>query len=75
LLLPDMPRQIKNTSIFNATPSHAARGLGLDSNRSEEASRSKSLPNSEEDLDRLFKIQVEGATACQGPPILEYDSD
>jgi hypothetical protein len=45
LLLPDLPRQIKNTSIFDTTPSRATPGLGLDSNRSEEASRSKSLPD------------------------------
>jgi hypothetical protein len=56
LLLPDLPRQIENTSIFDATPSHVTPGLGLDSNQSEEASGSKSLPDSEEDLYRLFKI-------------------
>jgi hypothetical protein len=75
LLPPDLPRQIENTSVFDATPSRAAPGLGSDSNRSEEASRSKSLPDSEEDLDRLFKIRDEGATAHQGPPVLDYDSD
>jgi hypothetical protein len=32
LLLPDLTRKIENTSIFNATPSHAAPGLGSDSN-------------------------------------------
>jgi hypothetical protein len=32
LLLPDLPRQIENTSIFNATPSCAAPGLGSNSN-------------------------------------------
>jgi hypothetical protein len=36
LLLPDLPRQIKKTSIFNVTSTRAAPGLlGLDSNRSE----------------------------------------
>jgi hypothetical protein len=75
LLLPDLPRQIVSTPVFNATPSHATPGLGSDSNRSEEVSRSKSLPDSEEDLGRLFKIRDEGAITCQGPPILDYDSD
>jgi hypothetical protein len=36
---------------------------------------SKSFPDLEEDLDRLFKIQDQGATACQGLPVLDYDSD
>jgi hypothetical protein len=40
-----------------------------------EASRSKSLPNLEEDLDRLFKIRDKGATARRGLPVLDYDSD
>jgi hypothetical protein len=57
LLLPDLPRQIEKTSIFYATSIRAAPGqLRSDSNRSEEASRSKSLSNWEENLDRLFKI-------------------
>jgi hypothetical protein len=75
LLLPNLSRQIENMSVFNTTPSRAALGLGSDSNRSEEASRSKSLPDSEDDLDHLFKIRDEGATVHQGPPILDYDSD
>jgi hypothetical protein len=33
--------------------------------------KSKSLSN----LDRLLKIRDEGATARQGPPVLDYDSD
>jgi hypothetical protein len=70
LLLPDLPRQIEYTSVFYATPSRTAPGLGSDSNQSEEAPRSKSLPDLEEDLDRLFKIRDEGATVRQGPPIL-----
>jgi hypothetical protein len=64
LLLLDLPRQIENISIFDMTQSRAAPRLGSDSNRSEKAPRSKSLPDSEEDLDRLFKIRDEGATAC-----------
>jgi hypothetical protein len=32
LLLPDLPRQIESTSIFDATPSRAAPGLRSDSN-------------------------------------------
>jgi hypothetical protein len=76
LLLPDLPRQNETTSVFNMTPSRAAPGLGSDSNRYDEASRSMSPPpDSEEDSDRLFKIRDEGATACQGPSILNYDSD
>jgi hypothetical protein len=49
----------------------------LDSNRSEEASRSKSLPDLEKYLDRLFKIRDERATACRPPPpaVLDHDSD
>jgi hypothetical protein len=68
LLLPDLPRQIQNTSVFDTTPSHAAPGLGSDPNLSEEASRSMSLPDSEEDLEHLFKIRDEGATARLAPP-------
>jgi hypothetical protein len=63
-------------SIFDTTSTCAAPGLlGSDSNRSEEASRSKSLPDLEEDLDRLFKIQDKRATARRGLPVLNYDSD
>jgi hypothetical protein len=76
LLLPDLPRQIERTSVFYVTSTHATPGLlGSDSNRSEEALRSKSLSDLEEDLDRLFKIRDEGATACRGPPVLDYDSE
>jgi hypothetical protein len=61
-------------SIFYVTSTRAAPGLlGLDSNRSEEASRSKSLSDLEVDLDRLFEIRDEGATTHRGPPILDYD--
>jgi hypothetical protein len=75
LLLPDLHRQIEKTSVFDATSTHAAPvQLGSDPNRSEEASRSKSLSDLEEDLDRLFKIRDEGATAPRGPPILDYNS-
>jgi hypothetical protein len=38
LLLLDLPRQIKNTSVLDATPSRAAPELGSNSNRSEEPS-------------------------------------
>jgi hypothetical protein len=76
LLLPDLPRQIERTSVFDATSTRAAPGLlGSDSNRSEEASRSKSLCDLEEDLDRLVKIRDEGATVRRGPPVLDYNSD
>jgi hypothetical protein len=57
LLHLDLTRSIERTSAFDATSTRAALGLpGSNSNRSEEASRSKSLPDLEEDLDRLFKI-------------------
>jgi hypothetical protein len=76
LLLPDPPSQIEKTSVFDATSSRTATGLlESDSNRSEKALRSKSLPDLEEDLDRLFKIRDEGVTVHQGPPILDYNSD
>jgi hypothetical protein len=69
LLLPDLPRQIERTFVFNATSTSAAPGLiESDSNRSKEALRSKSLSNLEEDLDRLFKIRDEGVTTRQGSP-------
>jgi hypothetical protein len=75
LLLSDLPRQIEITSVFNMNSIRAALGLlRSDSNRSEEPSRSMSLPNLE-DMDRLFRIRYEGATARRGPPILDYDSD
>jgi hypothetical protein len=76
LLLPDLPRQIERTFVFNVTSIHATQGLlGSDSNRLEEASRSKSLSDLEEDLDHPFKIRDEGDIARRGPPILNYDSD
>jgi hypothetical protein len=69
LLLLDLPRHIERISVFDATSTRAApRLLGSDSNRSEEATQSKSLSDLEEDLDRLFKIRDERATACRGPP-------
>jgi hypothetical protein len=75
LLLPDLPRQIKRTSVVNVTSTHSTAGLlGSDSNRSEEVSRSKSLSDSEENLDRIFKIQDEGATARRGPLVPVYNS-
>jgi hypothetical protein len=58
------------------TSTRAAPGLlRSDSNQSEEASRSKSPSDLEEDLDRLFKIRDEGANARRGPPVLDYDSE
>jgi hypothetical protein len=69
LLLPDLPMQIERMSVFDTTSTRAAPGqLGSDSNRSEKPSRSKSLFNLEEDLDRLFKIRDEGATVRRPPP-------
>jgi hypothetical protein len=44
--------------------------FGLDSNRSEKTSKSKSLSDLEEDLDLLLKIKDVGAIACWGPPFL-----
>jgi hypothetical protein len=32
----------------------------------EEATRSKSVSDLEKDLDRLFKLEVEGASTCRG---------
>jgi hypothetical protein len=76
LLCPNLCRQIERTSIFDATSTRAAPALlGSESNRSEEASRSKSLLDLEKDLDRLFEIQDEGATTHRGLPVLDYDSD
>jgi hypothetical protein len=70
LLLLDLARQIERISIFDTTSTRAARRLlESDSNRSEEATQSKSLSDLEENLDRLLKIQDEGATACRGPSI------
>jgi hypothetical protein len=71
LLILSLPRQIERISIFNETSTRAAPGLlGLDSNRFEEASQSKSLSDLEEDMDRLFKIRDEGITACGGGAFL-----
>jgi hypothetical protein len=76
LLLPDLPRQIERMSVFDTTSTRDAPGLlGSNSNRSEEASRSNSLYDLEEDLDRLFKVRDEGATSHRGPPVLDYDAD
>jgi hypothetical protein len=69
LLLLDLAGEIEKMSVFDATSTPAAPGLlGSDSNRSEEATQSKSLSDLEEDLDRLVKIGDEGATACRGSP-------
>jgi hypothetical protein len=56
-------------SIFDTTSTRAAPELvGSESNRFEEATRFESLSDLEEDLDRLLKLEDEGATACRGPP-------
>jgi hypothetical protein len=48
LLLLDLPRKIERISVFNMTSTRAAsRLLGSDSNRSEEATQSKSLSDLE----------------------------
>jgi hypothetical protein len=52
LLLLDLAGEIEKMSVFDATSTPAAPGLlGSDSNRSEEATQSKSLSDMEEDLD------------------------
>jgi hypothetical protein len=57
-------------------PAHDAPGLlGLDSNRSEEATQSTSLFDLEEDLDRLLKIGDKRATAYRGGPIFDNYSN
>jgi hypothetical protein len=67
LLLPDHTEEIERMSVFNATSTHAAPELvGLDSNRSEEATWFESLSDLEEDLDRLLKLEDMGATTCWG---------
>jgi hypothetical protein len=76
LLLPDLVRHIKKMSVFDATSTHAAPELvGSDSNRSREATQSKSLSDLEEDLNHLLKLKDEGATACRGPPVFDNYSD
>jgi hypothetical protein len=67
LLLPDLARHIEKISVFDVTSTRAALGLlRSNSNRSEEATQSKSLSNLKEDLDRLLKIQDEGSATCWG---------
>jgi hypothetical protein len=76
LLLPDLAKQIERTIIFDATSTRAApRLLGSDSNRSEEATQSKSLSDLEEDLDHLLKIRGEEANAYRRPSIFDNYSD
>jgi hypothetical protein len=68
-LPPDQVRQIKKMSIFDVTSTRAALGLlGSGSNRSKEATQSKSLSALEEDLDRLLKFRDKGATVRPPPP-------
>jgi hypothetical protein len=69
LLLHHLTREIERMSVFDATSTRVAPGLlESDSNQSEEAIQSMSLPDLKEDLDRLLKLGDEGATACRGPP-------
>jgi hypothetical protein len=76
MLRPNLAQQIEKMSIFNATSTHDAPDLfGLDSNRSEKTSRSKSLADLEEDLDLLLKIKDVGATVCRAAPIFDTHSD
>jgi hypothetical protein len=76
LLVPDLAGEIERMSIFDATSIHVAPGLlGSDLNRSKEATRSKSLTDLEEDLDRVLKFGDERATACRGAPIFDNYSE
>jgi hypothetical protein len=70
MLLHDVAQQIEKMSIFNATSTRDALDLFMsDSSRSEKTSRSKFLPDLEEDLDLLLKIKDVGATACWRAPV------
>jgi hypothetical protein len=76
LLLPILAMQIEKMSVFYATSTHDIPELvGLDSNRSEGTTQSKSLSDLEEDLDLLLKLKDVGATACRGGPIFNNYSD
>jgi hypothetical protein len=76
LLLPDLALQIEKMFVFDAISTRDAPDLfGLDSNRSEKTTGSKSLSNFEEDLDLLLKIKDVGATVCWGTPIFDIYSD
>jgi hypothetical protein len=76
LLFPDLALQIKKMFVFYTTSTRDAPDLfGLDSNRSEKTSWSKSLSDLEEDLDLLLKIKDVGATACQGAPVFDNYSN
>jgi hypothetical protein len=50
-------------------------GLSNAASVNEEATRSKSLFDLEEDLDRLLKLRDEGTTACRGPTIFDNYSN
>jgi hypothetical protein len=70
LVLPDHAGEIETTSAFDTTSTRAAPGLlGLDSNRSDEATRSESLSDLQEDLDHLLKLGDEGAITYRGGPV------
>jgi hypothetical protein len=72
LLLPDLVLKIENMSVFDVTSTHDAPELiGLNSNRSEGTTQSKSLSDLEEDLDLLLKLKDVGATSCWGPSIFD----
>jgi hypothetical protein len=63
-------------SIFNTISTCDAPDLvGSDLDRSEKTTRSKSLPDLEEDLDLLLKIKDVGAIAYRGPPVFDIHSD
>jgi hypothetical protein len=76
MLLPDLAQQIKKMFVFNATSTRDALDLfRSDSNRSEKASRSKSLSDLEKDLDLLLKTKDMGSTACWVAPVCDFHSD
>jgi hypothetical protein len=65
LRLPDLALQIEKISVLAATSTRDAPELvGLDSNRSEGTTQSKSLSDLEEDLDLLLKLKDVAATTC-----------
>jgi hypothetical protein len=76
MLLPDLAQQIEKMSVFNVTSTRDALDLlGSDSNQYEKISRSKSLPDLEEDLDLLLKIKDVGATTRREAPVFDIYSD
>jgi hypothetical protein len=80
LLLLGLAGETERMSVFDATSTHAARGLLESYSRNpalvkKEAERSESLSDLEEDLDRLLKLGDEGATANREAPIFDNHSD